>query len=274
MRNYFKKLMNITVSDDGGVSRLFDIFRLAIIAVTLCTGIAVIILLLDLIYHHSLKPDLAKFAQIGDFIGGILNPVLAFIVLLLLLMTTRLQKHELNETRTAIEKQNFESSFFNLLNILENYKSNMDIIHSNKNVLATGSDCFKWIYKNRLKINFRKRTGEDYSFYEKTYNDYNSDLGSYFRILFNIYRYLDGVKKNTNLIFDIEIYTKLLRATLSDYELAIIFYNCLSNKGKSMIQYDVKFDIFDNLPKQLIIDEQHKVDYEKLVDEINKELDS
>jgi len=66
--------------------------------------------------------------QIGDFIGGLTNPVLSFLALLVLLRTTRIQTLESRKTREfmraqqeILEIEKFESTFFQLLAQLESH---------------------------------------------------------------------------------------------------------------------------------------------------------
>lgn len=64
--------------------------------------------------------------QVGDFIGGLLNPIFSFLALLVLLRTTRIQVHELQKTNQVLEhqksvseRQKFENTFFNLVDRFE-----------------------------------------------------------------------------------------------------------------------------------------------------------
>ena len=45
----------------------------------------------------------ATWGTFGDYFGGLLNPIIAFTALYWLTRSVRLQKEELNETRTALE---------------------------------------------------------------------------------------------------------------------------------------------------------------------------
>lgn len=51
-----------------------------------------------------LSPDSAHWGQFGDFVGGILNPLIAFSALFWLTRSVKLQKTELKETRKALEE--------------------------------------------------------------------------------------------------------------------------------------------------------------------------
>lgn len=69
-----------------------------------------------------------NIGQIGDFIGGLTNPVLSFLALLVLLRTTSIQTGEARKTTSFMEKQQdlmekdkFENTFFQLLSQLESY---------------------------------------------------------------------------------------------------------------------------------------------------------
>lgn len=73
-----------------------------------------------------------KFGQVGDLFGGIANPLITFLALIALLYSIKIQKKELNDTKvalqesaksqsdqfSAIQKQNFESTFFQFFNNL------------------------------------------------------------------------------------------------------------------------------------------------------------
>lgn len=90
-------------------------------------------------FHQNIwvtKPE--ELGTFGDFIGGILNPIFAFLAFLILAMSFRLQSKELKETREElarasdaqasqarlaekqieqVDRQNFENLFFKLLDL-------------------------------------------------------------------------------------------------------------------------------------------------------------
>lgn len=55
------------------------------------------------------------WGQIGDFFGGIMNPIIAFCTLIVAVLVWRLQKLELKETRDAIKQQTFDQFFMSML---------------------------------------------------------------------------------------------------------------------------------------------------------------
>lgn len=81
------------------------------------------------IYFSENKYSVAEnIGQIGDFVGGLTNPVLSFLALIVLLRTTSIQTKEARKTtlfmekqQTLLEKEKFENTFFQLLSQLEAY---------------------------------------------------------------------------------------------------------------------------------------------------------
>jgi hypothetical protein len=59
--------------------------------------------------------DLSSWGQFGDYIGGLLNPLVATFALVALVISVRIQKTELTETRTALERQGSVDILFSLL---------------------------------------------------------------------------------------------------------------------------------------------------------------
>ena len=50
---------------------------------------------------------------------------------------------------------------------------------------------------------------------------------------------------------------KLLRSQLSDQELLLLFYNCISEQGKKFKVLAEKFALFDNMPAYMLLDDSH-----------------
>ncbi|VVN75635.1 hypothetical protein [Pseudomonas fluorescens] len=62
-----------------------------------------------------------NLGQVGDFVGGLTNPVLSFVGLIVLLRTTLIQTSEARKTTKFMSHQQFESTFFQLLDRLDTY---------------------------------------------------------------------------------------------------------------------------------------------------------
>ncbi len=70
----------------------------------------------------------SNLGQVGDFVGGLTNPILSFIGLIVLLRTTLIQTGEARKTtdfmsrqQDILDKEKFESTFFQLLDRLDAY---------------------------------------------------------------------------------------------------------------------------------------------------------
>ena len=69
-----------------------------------------------------------NIGQVGDFVGGLINPVLSFLALLVLLRTTLIQTSEARKTtnfmasqQKILEAEKFESTYFQLVDRVEKY---------------------------------------------------------------------------------------------------------------------------------------------------------
>jgi Putative phage abortive infection protein len=223
----------------------------------------------------------------GDFVGGLLNPLLTFLTVIGLLFTIHLQQRELRLTRKELEKssnaleaqnlttkrQRFENTLFSMIEMLNQIVNAMDV--GNGEYRNSGRDCFIYFYgklqqtyNNIYRTNIDKNLGVFASFtkiddnlshdigrivhsYDNFYNENQSDLGHYFRVLYNIFRYIDQSE------FADGIYAKILRAQLSNQELLIIFYNNATERGKAFGALAERFELYDNMDTERLLRPEH-----------------
>ena len=129
-------------------------FSLKYILLIIITVVIIVISSLLFIYYHKLMNkenflnNIQEFAQLGDFLGGTLNPIFAFITILLLLFTIYIQTEELKATREELKEsriaqqeqseslklqnqatklQMFENTFFQLNEVFNNTKNGLSI---------------------------------------------------------------------------------------------------------------------------------------------------
>ena len=213
----------------------------------------------------------------GDMFGGVnaLFSGLAFLgviyAILLQRKELRLQRLELRMTRRELEgqrkalsthsdtakKQNFESTFFQLLQLYNQIIESMDIEISGRQV--TGRDCFGFLRGQLHKMyveesqRFAEATPEEKfdSLYILFYAKYQSEIGHYFRIVYNIVKFVDNSDSD-----DKKFYTNLLRAQLSSMELILLFYNCLSYLGNEKFKPLIeKYALLKNVSQRHLIRE-------------------
>ena len=107
------------------------------------------------------------------------------------------------------------------------------------------------------------------------YKNHQGELGHYFRNLYHLFKYVNNcdVLKDTSDIFkdkdneqttkNKRRYTSMARAQLSQYELALLFYNGISDYGcedfKPLIE---KYGLLENFNTEDLPDQEHQEFYE------------
>ena len=84
-------------------------------------AIAAFILLAYYFYHFGTSgpPERTSLGVFGDYVGGVLNPLVATCALYALWRSVRIQKTELQETKESIGRQQIESAVFSLLDLIK-----------------------------------------------------------------------------------------------------------------------------------------------------------
>ena len=189
------------------------------------------------------------------------------------------QREEFEEQNKTMKRQRFENTFFNMLSLQQEIVANLSIDEVHKTfdfsthtqdeqrTSYNGRTIFREIYLN-LKITISEYTfkgirhaiqANDYGVY--SYISDTTRFDHYFRHLYRIFKYIDSC----NLITDEERYDYacIVRSQLSDYELVMLFYNCLTANGKDKFKPLIEtYAIFNNLREELLANAEHKKIYE------------
>lgn len=233
----------------------------------------------------------------GDMFGAVnaLFSGLAFAGLIITLLYQReelkLQREELQETRKELKgqreefeeqnktmkRQRFENTFFNMLSLQQEIVANLSVEWKEREwkVLESqwkervinnkGREVFEKIYEgiNVQPTYMHKGIKEIVNQEIENYNEYReliSRFDHYFRHLYRIFKYID----ETDLIDEKERYdyASIVRSQLSDYELVMLFYNCLAQKDNGIEENNFKpliekYAIFNNLREGLLAKEDH-----------------
>ncbi|MEQ8908768.1 MAG: putative phage abortive infection protein [Vicingaceae bacterium] len=205
-----------------------------------------------------------------------------------------LQRKELADTREVFRLQRFENTFFNLLSLHHqivdemyvrrnrnpedpDFNKKKDDLDRKEGVLSTVEIKGRDIFRDRflfLKDSFKKNQDNSVLAYEIAFKEVHVHFGHYFRNLYRIIKLVDktqffdgeessAIKFNNDSIKIQEEnyklrykYTSMVRAQLSDYELAWLYYNGLSVRAlgtfKPLIE---KYSLLKNLPKELLIND-------------------
>lgn len=264
--------------------------------------VAIIFLYALITYTYNMSPIKINpdFGSIGDFIGGILNPIFGFLGLFALLATIRLQNKELrnsskelkltrkeahksskalNKQSKSIKLQNFENTFFNMIDLHNEIVRSIDLsgsiringkinsheissfIHgafdsNSRASLVSIEKELKFLlysynsfpnyeedsnYKMNLLKNQQNNTNELYLLFYKTYEPY---LSHYFRNIYQILKFISNAKD-----IDKKFYANIFRSQLSEYELRLLFYNVASEMGREKaLPLLIKFEFLEHLP--------------------------
>lgn len=222
----------------------------------------------------------------GDMFGAVnaLFSGLAFAALIYTVHLQRielaLQRQELTLTRRELEGQklqlleqsdlmraeNFESSFFRVLGVLADIVNAMDVYAPSGGPPIRGRDCFNQFYRqfresyNALQPQLSKDATSleiiDQA-YARFYSKNQSDVGHYFRTLYNLVKFVDR-----SSVEDKRFYTNLVRAQLSSSELLLLYYNCLTEFGREKFKPLVeKYALLKTVPMNLLVRPDHYEEY-------------
>lgn len=159
------------------------------------------------------------------------------------------QEKQAKEQLDSIKRQNFENSFFHLLNLHSQIVFGMktdDVPHKKE---VEGRNCFYfWFITLRNKFHEEKQEGvTGTQRYVMFYEKYQEVLGHYFRNLYHLFKFVKGSD-----IQDKRRYTSLARAQLSQCELVFLFYNGLSSYGEKFKPLIEEFGLLENLNRKLL----------------------
>ena len=227
--------------------------------------------------------------QFGDSFGVVntLFSGLAFAgvicAILLQKKELELQRKELEDTRAEIkgqketlQKQNFESSFFQLLNMHGEIVNSIVIsqrsmsrgisIGNIEYIEYSGRKSFGYLLRN-LKGSLKKAIDENRSKTEVFNDTYEEEffslsqpyIGHYFRHLYNVIKFVHEHEFfDEKKIKEKKRYTNFVRAQLSSHELGVLFYNCLSDRGAKFKDLVEEYALFEDMPPKVLIDEEHR----------------
>ncbi|MGB3469571.1 MAG: putative phage abortive infection protein [Erythrobacter sp.] len=220
-------------------------------------------------------------AQIGDFVGGTTTPILTAITFIGVLVGIALQRRELIATRgeleltrqetansakalkdqaDAIKIQNFERTLFESLSFLNSISEGLRITQYDGTRTLEGRECFHQFHRslwNGLRHAeygaYNTETILEEGLLADQMRSISPKLASYYRTLFNIYRYIDDSEFRDNIF-----YGRIVRAQLDEFFLAILFYNALTERGSRFQRYIIAYDILDNLRPELLAHRSHE----------------
>lgn len=195
-------------------------------------------------HTHNFSNSGDDWGTFGDFVGGTLNPLLSFLALIILLRTFSMQREELELQREELEdtkkilktqsqtqiKQQFESTFFALLNI--HNQALEHLCHVPPPEIVDGrtrkeqSNIEKILFFIRVEMNeLLPQETEQYPLLiagKEIIRKYSPECGHYFRIL---YQLLKLIKTNAPTENE-KMYSNIVRALLTNDVMELLAVNC------------------------------------------------
>lgn len=202
---------------------------------------------------------------IGDTIGGTMGPFVAIAAAILTFLAFWVQFKANEQQRKDIALERFESNLFQLIQIQEDITNNLQFLaYDNSNLLnkvkISGRQIFKALYEEK----YTPLWGIKDDIKEKGITSYEEDkdigiLDHYFRHLYRVFKYIDKAPIFANDKKKRYDYACIMRASLSQYELIMLFYNCLSRNGREKFKPLIeRYAIFNNLRVELLATDREK----------------
>jgi hypothetical protein len=242
--------------------------------------------------HKQQYPSLNDWGNYGSYLQGTVASLWALAGTFLIFAAFLAQKQQLlrqeveikNQEKQSelqqqsIKLQNFENSFFQLLNLHNQNVTQMQIVVERdfgSSPEYRGRECFKALHHILHNV-YGTRTGEYETnvervaeFYSKMFEVYQASLGHYFRTLYHVIKFVDesdtlklgnaeAEKKNRRR------YTSLARAQLSAFELELLFYNGISPYGEKFKPLIEKYGLLENFNTELLLSPAHESFYAQI----------
>lgn len=233
---------------------------------------ALVLVIAYVVTFHELPSNESPSAwgTFGDFLGGLLNPLISTCTLIVAVAVWRQQKIELSETKAALEDQaktaqanRREQRFFDLMQIyqqtLDSFqemsgghakhgKSALDLWLKSKNSLQGPSPLEGHLNPTKERRQAHIENWKDSSATIWVRDDHSGKFDHYFRVVFRILQDADDLLEEDKYLF-----MRLFRAQLSRAELTILGWNLWQGvEGKKMHGIACAYGLLKHLPKNAL----------------------
>lgn len=242
-----------------------------IIAFTLVIGIPLVYAIwFGVINKQSLSLDSSFWGTFGDFVGGILNPVIALLAFYWLTMSVLIQKTELSATQNILaetesvqreqaltqEMKRFEDSFYSLLEQMNNVYS---ALNARPPVFR---DAIQKSKIEALHLRTISRSRGDIIERAKIMRESDIDCNYLFRIIYQLLKFILVNHSNANRRMDVEFssllrspvtasekfYSNIVRSFLNKQMLHLLAMNCIElNDGNDFSKFKALVERYELL---------------------------
>lgn len=198
-----------------------------------------------------------KFGTFGDFIGGVVGTVFAFLNVHLLIKTIGLQNKANSQSEKSYayvqktENARTMDTQINSLLLLYN-----DIVKTVSFQNSNGKEGLENVanYILRLSTNIRIIDLSDkqaIKAFEVVYASLRDNLAVYFRVIYRMLCVLHQAEIDNKVRYN---YAKMLRSQFTESELFLLRYNALTYNGKNMQDQILAFNLLKHLPASKLFD--------------------
>ncbi|PLK49667.1 putative phage abortive infection protein [Uliginosibacterium sp. TH139] len=209
--------------------------------------------------------DPAKLGTLGDFFGGLLNPVFGFLSVVGLLVAVVLQREQLQQVKReaqasarAAETQAFENTFFQLLRLHQEILNSVEL--SDHEGLFRGRAAIHRLYGESFSdydLLERCQNWDEREEFLAWLNDYYED--NYIRFGHLVEHYYQSIENIASFVHRSAIrnkafYARLLRGQFSQYELLMMFFHALRDEAFGLKESIEELSLFEGLRPQNLPD--------------------
>ena len=220
------------------------------------------------VFDFSVPSDTERWGQYGDFVGGIIGTAITFISILFLYRAYKeqhlanLSSKEVNKTiiednskNREIAGQQLYSEFLRQFD--DNFKSLMSLYQQavlcyKSSSFADGKSSLSNLISQYIastpyssKDVYTKRTQSAVLMFDDFITKNRTAVNAHMRLLFQMFSLLDAdyIEEEDKII-----YANTLRSQLTDEELILIRYNCMTRRGAKMKYPVFHYNILKHLP--------------------------
>lgn len=225
------------------------------------------------------------YGELGDFVGGNINPLLTFITFMGLIISIVMQREELIATRMelstssqalvqqheVLERQAFETTFFQLIKLYQDYVLNLSFSRSDEH---QGAGAVKLLYG---KLDKEATYIITVCAEENNINLMRSKIKEHFLSVFNsesvLTNHVEGLYRRFSSIliyvgsskFGSFYVHNVLMPQLSDYELYMLYYSCFVYGEESLLDVIDHIGVFKDIKISGLIIEQNTMLYNHML---------
>lgn len=203
-------------------------------------------------FDWSASVNVDLLAAWGSFIGGVLGTLVAAISIFMVVKTLHAQvdaSANMEDTNKEMITLNTQQLFDNKFQVL--YSQYCDAVaayegesdNAKQNLEAVAAEFLTLPFSNDLVYSLRVKAAV--KVFEEFYAKNRACCSVHFRVLYQLVRFLDrgDIEEEDRIV-----YIKSVRDQLTDGEMALLRYNCLTPNGEAMRQYVNHFNLLKHIP--------------------------